>query len=217
MVVNIYKIIKDFLLKEVYDKPFNNLSKIDYNTYIVDEDGFGVKYNIKDRYDVEIIPKNYIKEGVEVFSEISWEWTKETPQELKTVYNWLRSTTTSFKVIDRFIREENPNVIMFSATEKTFNVYNSDLFIDHLKSLFGQKYYIVKDLGDDVLRVFIIKKSVSYYSDDMVNKTYGQCGGDIEDIKKRILKPNKNDYKGIRRNDLIKEQIKRIILKKRYL
>ena len=106
---------------------------------------------------------------------------------------------------------------MFSATEKTFNVYNSDLFIDYLKSLFGQNYYITKELDGDVLRVFIIKKDISYYADDIINKTHEQCGGSIEDIKKRILRPNKNNYKGIRRNDLIKEQIKRVILKKIYL
>lgn len=211
------KIIKECLINEVFDVPFNNLSKTDDNTYIVDENGIGIKYTFRGRYDSEIIPKNYVKNDIGLFYEISWDWVKDVLEELKTTTNWIRSTSTSFKVLDDFIRNEDPKVIMFSTTEKTFNIYNNDLFINHLTNIFGQKYYITKEQNGDVLRVFLIRKDISHYADDMINKTYQQNGGDINEIRKRILYPNKRYFKGIRRNSLIKEQIKRILLKKRYL
>jgi len=87
------------------------------------------------------------------------------------------------------------------------------LFIERWEGLLGEKYE-VKWHND---KVWIINKNISYIDEYKIIQLSEHFKLPPSQIYRMIKYPNKKDKEGISKNILIKEQIKRIILKQIYL
>jgi hypothetical protein len=133
----------------------------------------------------------------------------------KTIKNWLKVTSTSFKIVDDFIRQKDyPPVLEFSGQTQTHkNVYHNKEFLNRWQILFGEQYEV--ELYKE--HIWLINKNIS-------NKTLHNAIKLSEHAQISLSKAvnywkfkTKRDVKGISRHNMVKEQIKRIILKRIYL
>lgn len=205
---------KQFFIKESFDRPFININKIDEFNYLCGDDKPMVKFTIRPYYN-KIDCEEYLLEEVKTkIYEISWDWVVDTTQDDKTTPNWVKATTSSIKVIDNFIKDLEPNIILFNETEKTDIIYRGSNFIDKIRGIFDNQFLICSNYNNelDVNRIYLIKKSLTNYGLEKINKTHEQCGGDINLIREDILYPKKSKLKGIKKKLYKENQLKRIIL-----
>jgi len=219
------KVIKeeDFIkykINESFDKPFSNVRKIDNYNYVVDESDVVGNFTFRTIYNNGELPKSDIYvDKIKTYYEISWNWGSDMSNDLKTPYNWTRMTTTSFKIIDDFIRTINPNIIRFGTqTGGNEKIYRNEEFQMKLATLFRDHYHFIIDFNrrTDILRLYLINKEYSRLLEGNINKRAEFCTN-LEESKKYWLYPHKRDRKGIIKNDLRKEQIKRILYQWKYL
>ena len=206
-------LLKEIVLLEIFDQPYE-ISKIDgYNYYVDDKSGIKIKYTIKTRYDIDTIPNHLINLPINGFIEISWNFGKGVPNELKNVSSWLRGTSTSFKVIENYLKTNKTDVILFSSTDQTINRYRSENFLKLLQSLFPDRYISIID-NDDFVKVYMIDKNVSKLPNDSIEKIMNECDISFLEAKNRLFKPKKT---GINKKRYLENKIQSIINKKIYL
>jgi len=198
------EIINEFNLKETFTRPLKNISKLDDFTYIGYEDNVKAIYNFRLETVDDNIPKRYFGDLIDYFYEFSWKFDMEMDVELKNDWSWVKATTTSIKIIDDFIRTINPKLIKFSGrSEGTKSMYNNDIFVDKLRSIFGQTHNIILDDDDPENRkIYISKREYNILSEDTIRKNM-DCMTYEEAY--RIVKFPK------------KKQFKRILKKEKYL
>jgi hypothetical protein len=216
----IQKIIKEeifvkYQINESFDIPFNNIKRIDSYNYIVDEDGvqgiftFHVLFNNNELNDYDFYNKK-----IDTYYELSWIWGSNMKPELKTTSNWIKMTTTSFKIIDSFIREKKPLLIKFAPrTGGNKKVYFHTEFTDKLETIFAEHFDVIVD--NKKQRVFLVNKEVSRLKEDSIRKLSEYI--ELFEAWKYWKYPKKNKTKGTVRNDLVKEQQKRILYKWKYV
>jgi len=216
---NLIKIIKEELfINESFDKPFENVLKIDDFTYTCGDEKPLVKFTIRPYYK-KIDCENYLLDKVDSkIYEISWDWIYGVNGEEKTTSNWVKATTSSIKIIDQFNRDLKPNIILFNETENTQIIYRGFNFIEKIRTIFGDNFLVCSNYNEelDVNRVYLIKKELSTYGLDRVKKTNEQCGIGFDVIREKVLKPKKRDLKGIKRKAFKETQLKRIVMKSIY-
>lgn len=172
-IVNFYKQYKIQILnemKEYLDIPLKNINKIGKYDYIVGEDGIEAKFNIRPKHFSDSHRRHqYFSKGINKIFEISWLFTDNTQKNKKTPQSFLRVTATSYKILEDFIKNEQPNIITFSGLSKGHeSIYYGDTFIKRLKTLFGEEYDVVIDEDDSV--VYIINKTISLLKNESINK-----------------------------------------------
>lgn len=221
----IRKILKEELftkyqIDESFDKPFSSFKKrTDFN-YIVNEDGVIGEFIFINKYNTHELPNDIIDNSkVDIYYELIWRWGENMDKKLKTVENWVKMTTTSFKIIDDFIRTMKPLVIKFSEQSRgNYKIYSHSEFINRLSVLFDDHFHV--DVSNKVKNknvvIYLINKEVSLVMKDPINKRAENCTN-MEESRQYWLYPRKRDQKGIIRNDTIKEQRKRILYKLKYL
>jgi hypothetical protein len=214
------KIIKEELfINESFDKPFNNISKIDDFTYTCGDEKPLVKFTIRPYYK-KIDCEEYLLNKIDSkIYEISWDWVYGVGEKEKTTSNWVKATTSSIKVIDQFNRDLKPNIILFNETENTQVIYRGFNFIEKIRTIFGDNFLVCSNHNEelDVNRVYLIKKELSTYGLDKIEKMNEQCDLGVDVIRERALKPKKRDLKGIKRKLFKETQLKRVALKTIYL
>jgi hypothetical protein len=218
----INKILKEikfnqYILNESFDKPFNNVEKIDDLTYLCGDGDMLVKFVFRP-YFKDFGCKKYLNSEPTKVYEISWDWLPDVNDENKTKSNWVKATTTSFKIIDSFNRTTSPNVIVINETENTSVIYRGDNFLEKTKTLFDNKFVVCREYDNDmdINRIFLIKKELTNYALDRINKTYEQCGGDFNLIRENILFPKKKNLKGIKLKQFKDKQIKQLLFREIY-
>jgi len=206
------------ILKESFDKPFKNIEKINEFTYLCGDDNMLSKFIFRP-YFKDIGCKEYLIEKPTKIYEVSWDWLSSVNDKEKTKTNWVKSTTTSFKVIDSFIRDINPNTIVINETENTSVIYRGVNFLDKIKTLFYYRFVICVNYDEelDTNRIYLIKKELTTYGMERINKTHEQCGGDINLIRENILFPKEENLKGIKLKEFKDKQTKSILFRKIYL
>lgn len=212
----LYQEYSKLYLNELYDKPllFNKQDNTKYTVY--DKDGNELAYFLFSfMYDIDNSPVDYKKYRLDRYWNIDWYWIHKLPKEYKTTQNFIRVTSTAFKIVDDFIQSNNyPALLGFGGlSESHENIYSNKLFIDRWQNLFSERYYV--EWKND--KMWIINKN--YYKIDelrLVRHSEFQKKP-ISEIYKQLKFPTKNSVTGIAKHNLIKEQIKRIILKKIYL
>ena len=143
-------------------------------------------------------------------------FNKDVSDELKTPANWMKMTATAFKIVDDFIRDIHPLVIKFSwHTMGNWKIYSNESFVDKLKTIFGEKFDVWVDNENE--RIYLIDKNVSKFKSGPIEKLSENCCVSFDDAWKYCKFPKKKDKKGIIKNDMIKEQQKRILYKIKYL
>lgn len=216
----IKKILRDDLfINESFDRPFNNITKIDDFTYICGDEKLLVKFTIRPYYK-KIDCEEYLLDKVDSkIYEISWDWVYGVGEDEKTIPNWVKATTSSIKVIDQFSRDLKPNIILFNETENTQVVYRGVNFIEKIRTVFGDDFLVCSKHNEelDVNRVYLIKKELSTYGMDRIEKTNEQCDTGFDVIRERILKPKKRDLKGIKKKLFKEAQLKRVVMKTIYM
>ena len=128
--------------------------------------------------------------------------------------NFIRIKSTAFKVVDNFITSNNfPLLLGFGGlTAKHDNIYLDERFIERWKVLFGERYK-VKYQND---KLWIINKIITV-DENRISRIAESYERSSSEAYRKELFPTKRDVKGISRHNMIKEQIKRIILKRMYL
>ena len=216
----IKKILKeDLYLNESFDKPFRDISKIGDFTYVCGDEKPLVKFTIRPYYK-KIDCEEYLLDKVNSkIYEVSWDWVYGVGEEDKTTFNWVKATTSTIKVIDQFNRDLKPNIILFNETENTQVIYRGFNFIEKIRTIFGDNFLVCSRHNEelDVNRVYLIKKELSTYGLDRIEKTNEQCILGFDIIKERAQKPKKRDLKGIKRKLFKEVQLKRVVLKTIYL
>ena len=205
-----------YQINESFDKPFNNIEKINNTKYVVNEDDVEAVFTFKVFFNTDLALEKYPinNNEIKVYYEVSWAWGYNMSDELKNVYNWIRMTSTTFKILDDFIRTMKPKVIKFSSqTEGNFKVYFNPNFIDKLETIFSEKFDVITDIKSE--RILLVDKSVHRLYEEKIIKLMEN--NTFEQASKLAKYPNKKNYKGIQRNDMVKQQQKRILYKLKYL
>lgn len=210
----------DYDLNESFDKPIKDFKIVDDFTYTAEEGDIKGIYTFRLDFDNGYLDqfKHEINiNDVGVFYDFSWRF-HETVDKHKNPFNWVKLTTTGFKILDDFIRKQNPKLIKLGdKTDGNFKLYFNDSFINKLQSLFYHNYYVKP--YPHISTILIIKKDLLKLDEDFINyrmEVFGDSEKDANDYRKYPHK-RKRQMKGIIKNDYRKEQIKRIINKVRYL
>jgi hypothetical protein len=207
----LYNEYKEQYLNEIFETPleFKQIEPTKYQAENLAIFIFKREYNFLD------VPFDTNMYKVPLYWSISWVWNNELPDEEKTLKNWLKVMSTSFKIVDNFIRQkEYPLVLEFSGqTETHKRVYHNKEFLDRWQILFGEKYEVI--LHKD--HIWFINKNISNKNIHNAIKLSEQSQISLSKAIEYWKFKTKRDVKGISRHDMIKEQIKRIILKRMYL
>lgn len=207
----------DYDITESFDKPSNNVKKMDDFSYEVIEDGVKSHFNFRIEFNNNYFNDfRWISNDVDVFYDFSWGYESNVSRGDKIKY-WKTMTTTSFKILDDFIRTMNPKVIKFGDRYTgNFKVYFHEQFLKILKSIFGQNYDVI-DYSDKNV-IFLVKKEFVILEGTSVRKRMEYLGETLTEAENYWKYPHrrKRQMKGIIKNDYRKEQIKRIINKLRY-
>ena len=220
----IRKIINEQLFKqhqidESFDRPYNNFVKIDDFRYTVEQDGVSSVFSFHRQYNNNNLPNRLIYNNlVNIYYEVSWAWGKDMKNNLKTPANWMRLTATAFKVIDDFIRTEQPKVIKFSnQTEGNLKIYKNERFIDILRTIFSDHYNVVPEwLDEETIVLYMFDKEVSRVAESSILKRAENCTN-LEEATNYFKYRKKREKKGIVRNDAVKYQKKKILYMSKYL
>jgi hypothetical protein len=211
----LYNEYKEQYLNEIYDTPLE--FKKDSNTkYIVyDKDGNELAYFLfKFMYNINQSPVDYKKYKLDRYWNIDWYWIDRLPKEQKNAQNFIKVTSTAFKIVDDFIISNNfPLLLGFGGLTETHDrIYSDERFIERWRILFGERYK-VKYHND---KLWIINKIITI-DENKISRIAEIYEKSNSEAYRKELFPTKRDVKGISRHYMIKEQIKRIILKRMYL
>lgn len=207
-------------LDESFDKTLKNIEKLDSMTYLVHEDNVRatISYRLEFINNPDLIKILNLKtECIKKYYGVNWSFDKSTP---KTSENWKLVTASGLKVMDDFIRTMQPNLISFSQNEDktdTAKIYFHPMFEKTLINLFPD-YRIYP--SPSLESVFMIKKECSTIKENAVNYSFENRKFDsLHECFIYHVYPHKKKSlsKGIRKNDIRKEQVQRIINKLRYL
>jgi hypothetical protein len=217
LIKKLYQEYKQNYLNELYDNPLQ--FKKDNNTkYVVYSNDKELAYFLFTfRYDINNSPIDYKKYKLDKYWDVSWYWVDSLPKIEKNSNNFIKVTSTSFKIIDDFIRNNNyPPLLGFGGlTEQHERIYSNQLFLDRWKFLLGERYYTEWDSQND--KVWIINKNFYKIDEIKIYKASQVFKKSPSLIFQEEKYPIKNKLKGINYHNLIKEQIKRVILKQIYL
>jgi hypothetical protein len=215
-IISFYKSYKNQILnemKEYLDMPLKNIKKIGKYEYNVSEDNIEAKFIIRPKYFSDSHKgHNFFPKNTDKTFDISWSFSNEMTQNDKTPQSFLRITATAYKVLNDFIKNEQPNVISFFGLSKGHeSVYYGDVFLKRLKMLFGDEYDIATD--KEASMIYIINKTISLIKNESIVKRATQTS-----LKESIIYwkyPNLHPNTPI--NIKIKNQIKTKIIKNLYL
>jgi len=203
-------------INESFDKPFLNFTKVNNFEYLVyngDIEGYFIFR--RGHNDGVTLNSCCLIEKIDTYYDISWRWGDNVPDEVKTAANWVRMTASSFNIIDDFIRTVHPLVIKFgSHTGGNAKIYYNEHFIDKLRTIFGEHFDVFVDKEMD--RTFLVNKEVSQRSLDNIEKR-GRDYTNMSESWNYWKYPKKRNHRGGIKNDIIKEQIKRVLYKWKYL
>jgi hypothetical protein len=212
------EIIEEFLLNESLDSPLSNIKQIDDFEYEASNDFIGGRFIFSLGFNNNDLFKYGISNDVDVFYNFSWSFILDTDESLKTVGNWKKLTSTGFIILDDFIRKHKPKLIKFSfQTGGSEKVYFNEIFLSKLKPIFYHNYDVITDRDYGV--VMLVDKKFSNLKEEPIKKRMEQCGETLIESENYWKYPHrrKREMRGIMKNDYIKEQIKRILNKNRYL
>ena len=202
-------------LNELYDTPLDFVE--DNNLYrVYDSVGNEIAYFVFSfMYDINNSPVDYKKYKLNKYWDVSWYWSRSVPKEEKNTKNFIKITSTAFKIVYDFIKNKNyPLLLGFGGlTNKHENIYSNELFIDRWKTLLGEKYYV--EWKND--KLWIINKIIYKIDETKIYKASQAFKKDTALIFQEEKFPIKSKLKGINKHNFIKEQIKRIILKQIYI
>ena len=215
-IISFYKLYKNQILnemKEYLDMPLKNIKKIGKYEYNVSEGNIEANFTIRPKYFSDSHKgHNFFPKNTDKTFDISWSFSNEMVQNDKTPQSFLRVTATAYKVLNDFIKNEQPNVISFSGLSKGHeSVYYGDVFLKRLKTLFGDEYDIATDKEASI--IYIINKTISLIKNESIVKRATQTS-----LKESIIYwkyPNLHPNTPI--NIKIKNQIKTKIIKNLYL
>jgi hypothetical protein len=214
-VKHLYNEYKEQYLNEIYDTPLGFKKESNSKYIIYDKQGNELAYFLfRFMYDINKSPIDYKKYKLDRYWDVSWYWINDLSKEYKTAQNFIRVTSTSFKIVDDFITSNNyPMLIGFGGlTDKHENIYSDENFIKRWKVLFGERYKVKYQNN----KLWIMNKIIQIDENRMYKISEIYETSISESIRLNYF-PTKRDVKGIARHDMIKEQIKRIILKQIYL
>jgi len=211
VVKRLYQEYKQEFINEIFETPldFKQINPTKYQVENLATFTFKREYNFSD------VPFDTDMYKIPFYWSISWLWDINLPEDEKTIKNWLKVTSTSFKIVDDFIRQKDyPLVLEFSGqTETHKRVYHNKEFLNRWKILFGEQYDVL--LHNE--HIWFINKNISNRNLHNAIKLSEQTQISLSKAVNYWKFKTKHDVKGISRHDMIKEQIKRIILKRIYL
>jgi len=214
VVKRLYNEYKEQYLNEIYDTPLKYDKESNTKYIVYDKEGNELAYFLfRFMYDLDKSPVNYKKYKLDRYWDVSWYWVDNLHKEHKNAQNFIRVTSTAFKIVDDFITSSGfPLLLGFGGlTKQHETIYSDDRFIERWKVLFGERYKI-KYQND---KLWIINKTITV-DETKISKIAEIYELSNSEAYRKELFPTKRDVKGISRHDMIKEQIKRIILKQLY-
>ena len=112
----LYNEYKEQYLNELFETPLN-FERIDSTKYQVENLAVFI---FKREYDFSSVPFDTIMYKIPFYWNVSWLWDINLSEEEKTLKNWLKVMSTSFKIMDDFIRQKDyPLVLEFSGQTET--------------------------------------------------------------------------------------------------
>jgi hypothetical protein len=210
VVKRLYNEYKEQYLNELFDTPLE-YNQIESTKYQVSNLAIFI---FKREYMFSDVPFDTNMYRIPFYWSISWMWDDKLAEDEKTLKNWLKVMSTSFKIVDDFIRQRDyPLVLEFSGqTETHKRVYHNKEFTDRWKILFGEQYDVL--LYNE--HIWFINKNISNKNIQSAIKLSEHAQISLSKAIEYWKFPTKRDVKGISRHSMIKEQIKRIILKQLY-
>ena len=200
-------------LNELYDSPLDFFKSGDFEYKILLDGDVLAIVSFRNQYDIDRAPIDHKKFSLSKYWDVSWKWG-EISDKLKTTSNFIKVTSTLFKIVYSFISNISPDIISFSGlTESHERIYSNESFLERWRSLLSEKYNV--SWSND--RVWIVKKSLSPIDEYKVMNLAEHLSISPSEAYKKIVYPNKKELKGITKNELIKEQIKILVLKHLYL
>ena len=188
---------KEYVLNELFEKDLPIINKISNTEYIV-----GNGDDIEDKYYFRLI---FRKDGIWA---IHWEFTSNNTNTSPEA--WKQITATSLKILQDFIKNNEPKYINISGNDKIkTDIYKS--YSKKLEALFNNQYKIdnsgeyniVMELIEEVAKDSI-KKRMETLNESYEQALYYWQNGDI------------NSKSKIERNNSLLKQIKREVLKELY-
>lgn len=209
-IANFYKSYKSQILNEMreyLDMPFKNVEKTGKYDYKIDEEGVEANFIFRPRYfSHSHRGHNFFQRNTNKTFEISWFYSLDTPTSKRTPQSFLRITATTYKILNDFIENEQPNVIVFSGLSKGHeSIYYGDTFLKRLKTLFGDEYDIVADKEDSI--IYIINKTVSLAKNEAILKRSEQTSIQESIIYWKYPQIHPSTPKNVKMKNVIKNRI----------
>jgi len=220
------QLLKEFkrynvLNEELFDSPLNNIKKISDTEYIINEDGIKVKFYFRRENDIHFY-FNYFLEGKipDFYFDIHWGWLKDMNNDLKTSKSWLKVTATAPKIINDFIKTNNPTMLKYShQTDGNDKIYSNERFSEIIKTIFSDKYDMFN--VENPKSYIFIRKDISNRYGSSIKKLHINGDMTLEDAHEYWTNPEKRlmegKMKGIVKNDYKRNKIKRIYYKIHFL
>lgn len=159
--------------------------------------------------------------------EIQWIFTSNTEKQDRNASSWIKVTGTIPKLIEDFSKKNEIDVIYYSGLigTNTAKMYSSKNFISQIEKIFANdfrlyipklsaqpKFFLIKKDIDTVDEINTIKENISskrysHFTEDQI--------WEFHNIDKFPYK-NIHKFRGIKKWEIIKEQIDRIILRRLY-
>lgn len=214
----LYETYRREYLNELYDTPLQYKQQDASKYSVLGDDNTPIAYFLFTfRYDINTSPIDYKKYNQSKYWDVSWYWDPSTPKDQKNSKNFIRITSTSFKIVTDFIESHNnPPLLSFSGmTESHERIYSNKLFVDRWNTLLGNMYYTMWDDAHD--KMWIVNKNFYRNDESRIHTISQQMEKPTSEVYRITKFPNKGELKGIQKQKYIKEQLKRIILKQIYL
>jgi hypothetical protein len=215
---------KKYLL-EIFE-PLPNIEAVSKDEYLVKSSDGSVSAYIeflyRDQDTLYGLPK-LNKHNLECY-EIQWNFTKESKKDASA---WIRVTGTIPKLIDNFCRHRHVDVLYYTGmiNTDTSKLYSSKNFISQIEKIFTNdfrlyvpklsaqpKFFLINREIDtldeiDTIRENINSKRYEHLTEAQILQSYNIDKFPYKNIK---------HLKGIKRWEIIKEQVDRVILRRLY-
>ena len=102
-VKRLYNEYKEQYLNEIYDTPLKYNKESNTKYIIYDKEGNELSYFLfRFMYDIDKSPVDYKKYKLDRYWNVSWYWIDGLFKEQKNAQNFIRVTSTAFKIVDDF-------------------------------------------------------------------------------------------------------------------
>lgn len=201
------------ILKEVFQVilPYKQERSDKYNIYPTDSDVRLAELFFRNTPN-RTSELKYSNKPIDKYIEIVWEWSFDSEESDQTTTNFLKVTGTVFKIVDEYIKNNNPLVLTFKGMESGHDkLYRSGEFVKKWSTLLNQKYDIYFDDLTDSNNIWFVRKDISVRYDANIEKLMEIKHITRDTAEKEWKYKRKSNSYGSIKHEQTKSQLRRVV------